>query len=81
MEQISLKKFNNEQKGILLKELGFSTDGTWIYDMEGNKVLDRYIDEPVQLSNCLIFPGSVIILDNNPLSIAEYLEEFGDVLG
>lgn len=26
----------------------------------------------------LILPGSLVILDDNPLSIAEYIEEHGD---
>ena len=46
-----------------------------VYDAEGNKVLDKYIEIPVKLDNMAIFPGSTIILDNNELSISLYLEE------
>ena len=44
-----------------------------------NKIIDKYIEEPVRLDNMIIFPGSTIILDDNPLSIISYLEEYGDV--
>jgi len=46
---------------------------------DGKRVLDKYTDEPIMLDRMIIVPGSVIILDNNPLSIALYFEEFGDV--
>lgn len=78
MEQISLKTLSQETKIAILEELGYDSDGTWVLTIKGEKVLDRYTNEPVKVSNCLILPGSTIIIDNNPLSIAAYLEEFGD---
>jgi len=38
-----------ECKIFLLKELGFSSDGTYVLDEKGEKVLDRFTDEPVRL--------------------------------
>jgi hypothetical protein len=38
-----------ECKIFLVKELGFSSDGTYVLDEKGEKVLDRYTDEPVRL--------------------------------
>jgi len=64
----------------LLKELGYDSDGTFVLDKKGNKLLDRYTDDPVHLDNMAILPGSTIILDDNPLSITSYLDEFGDVV-
>lgn len=80
MELFSLKEMPKEAKITLLKELGFDSDGIFVIEKYGKKVIDRYINEPVKLDNMLIFPGSTIILDNNPLSITSYLEEYGDVL-
>ena len=81
MELISLKDVSSESKILLLKELGYSSDGEFILDLDGNKILDRYLDEiPVRVKNMVILPGSEIILDDNELSISKYLEEFGDVL-
>ena len=38
----------NECKIFLLKELGFSSDGTYVLDEKGEKVLDRCTGEPVR---------------------------------
>jgi len=79
MESISLKEVSVKSKIALLKELGFNSDGEYVLDSGGNKVLDKWdIEIPVKVNNMAIFPGSTIILDNNELSLSLYLEEFGD---
>ena len=80
MELVSLKKVSTESKILLLKELGYDSDGEFVLDTNGNKVLDRYLDISIKIDSMVIFPGSEIILDDNELSISKYLEEFGDVL-
>ena len=67
-------------KIILLNELGYDSDGTFVLNKKGGKCVDRYTNEPIKISNMAIFPGSTIILDNNSLSISSFLEEFGDVI-
>ncbi len=67
-------------KILLLQELGFGSDGTFVLDKNGEQVLDKYTDEPVRIDNMAILPGSTLILDNNPLSISSFLEEYGDVI-
>ena len=80
MELVSFKGAPKEFKVRLLKELGFDLDERGVYVMQnGQKVLDKYIDKPIRLENMIIFPGSTIILDDNPLSIASYMEEYGEV--
>ena len=79
MELISLRKYPLDFKMALLEELGYESDGIYVLDKGGNVVMDRYTEEPVLVDNMVIFPGSTIILDNNPLSIASYIEEFGDI--
>jgi hypothetical protein len=76
VEIISLKEMPAEIKILLLKELGYNSDGKYVIDNSGNKHVDKYTEEPIEISNMAIFPGSTIILDNNPLSIASYLEEY-----
>ncbi len=78
MESISLKEVSVKSKIDLLKEIGFNSDGEYVLDSDGNKVIDKYIEIPVKVNNMAIFPGSTIILDNNELSLSLYLEEFGD---
>jgi len=79
VETISLQDLSLENKEFLLKELGFASDGIYVLDSEGEKVIDNYINEPVKIDNMLILPGSTIIIDNNPLSIVSYLQEHPDV--
>ena len=79
MELISLKEISSESKILLLKELGYGFDGRFVLNNSGDKVLDRYLEIPVEIENMAIFPGSTIILDNNELSISKFIEEFGDV--
>jgi len=80
MELISLKNVPQNSKILLLKELGYNSDGEFVLDSGGKKVVDKYIEIPVRIDNMVIFPGSTIILDDNELSISSYVEEFGDVL-
>ena len=81
MELISLKQLSRETKIEILKELGFGVDEEqYVVDNDGNRVVDKYINDEVALDNMLIFPGSTLILDDNPLTITLYLEEFGDEL-
>ncbi len=79
MEISSLKDVGVPSKIALLKELGYDSDGKYVYK-EGNKFLDKYTEEEIKVENIAILPGSTIIIDDNPLSIASYLEEHPDVI-
>lgn len=80
MELISLKKFTREQKIELLEQLGMAVDKREIVvTKEGEPVIDKYIGKPVRLDNMVIFPGSTIVLDDNALSIARYMDEYGEL--
>lgn len=80
MELLSLKNFSKESKIMLLGELGYKSDGIFVLDKNGKKFEDKYINEPIKIDNMVILPGSEIILDDNPLSIASYIAEYGDIL-
>ena len=79
MELVSLKNVSLHSKILLLQQLGYESDGEFIYDSEKKKVMDKYVDIPVNINNMVILPGSTIILDDNELSISSYIEEYGDV--
>jgi hypothetical protein len=79
MEIISLKNVSIKSKEALLKELGYKSDGVFVLQSDGKKQhLDKYTGDPVKVSNMAILPGSTIVIDDNPVSIASYLEEYGD---
>ena len=80
VQLISIKEMPKKIKIELIKKLGYDSDGTYVLDKNGKKLLDKYLGIPIKLNNMFIFPGSTIILDNNPISIASFLEEFGDVI-
>ncbi|MCH8914745.1 MAG: hypothetical protein IIA82_02695, partial [Thaumarchaeota archaeon] len=64
----SIKDLPRDVKIALLKELGYGSDNVFVLDPSTNeKVIDKYIDEPVRIDNMFLYPGSTIILDNNPL--------------
>ncbi|HNU35052.1 MAG TPA: hypothetical protein PKJ15_00495 [Methanomassiliicoccales archaeon] len=79
MEMLSLKNEPLEIKVAILEKMGYSSDGTFILDSKGNLVIDPYIDEAVRIDNMVILHGSEVILDSNPLSLAGYFEDHGEV--
>lgn len=82
MELVSLKNISLNSKLLLLKELGYDSDGEFVLESNGERLLDRYLKIPIKIENMMILPGSEIILDDNEFSLSSYVEEFGeDVLG
>lgn len=79
MEIVSVKDMPTEFKLLLLKELGLGVDEDGYITKDGEQVQDKYIEQPVRLDNMALFPGSTIVLDDNPLSIVSYIEEYGEV--
>ncbi|MBS3060712.1 MAG: hypothetical protein J4432_04360 [DPANN group archaeon] len=77
MELIAMKDLPTESKTMLLRELGYDSDGKFVVDPKTReRVRDRYTNDEVKLSNMAIFPGSTVLLDDNPISIASYLEDY-----
>ncbi|MFA7133722.1 MAG: hypothetical protein WC122_01960 [archaeon] len=76
MERFSLKDLSIQNRISLLRELGYDSDGKFVLDSQGKHVKDKYIGIDVMLENMLILPGSTLVLDNNPISISEYIEEY-----
>lgn len=81
MEILSLKDTPLDFRISLAKELGYEVDPDGVHLLKGGEpALDEYSNDPLRLDNLAVLPGSVVLLDNNPLSIAWYLEEHGDIL-
>jgi len=64
----------------IIRELGYSVEENRILDAAGAPVVDKYTRAPVRLDNLMIVWGSTLLLDNNPVSIASYFEEYGEQL-
>jgi len=82
-ELVSIGDMPKPLKIMMLNELGYHSDGTFVLTQKGEKCLDRYTNEPIKIDNMAIFPmfpKGAIILDNNPLSISSYLEDFPEVI-
>ncbi|MBU4202023.1 MAG: hypothetical protein L6243_07310 [Candidatus Altiarchaeales archaeon] len=80
-EYISLKTVSRKSKIEILKALGYGADDVFV--LKGDEPhLDAYTEEPIRIDNMLILPGRSppVIIDNNPLSLSSYLEDYGDVL-
>jgi regulator of RNase E activity RraA len=76
LELISLKEAPREFKVALLKGLGYGVDKEgFVVDSQAKRVIDQYSDKQVRVENMAIFPGSTIIMDDNLLSIASYIQE------
>ncbi len=78
MQVVSVKDMPSHLKLLLLKELGLSADANGYITKDGEQVQDKYLGQPVRVENMAIFPGSAVVLDDNPLSIALYIEEYGE---
>lgn len=78
-ELVSIMDMPKDVKIELLKELGYDSDGVIVLK-DGQPYFDKYIEEEIKIDNMLILPGSTIIIDNNPLSVSSFLEEYGDVI-
>ncbi len=80
VENISLLNLPREVKVELLRGLGYDSDGVFVLK-NGEKFLDIYSDEPVKINNMLILQGSTIIINDDPLSISSYLEDYPNAFG
>ncbi|MDG6937430.1 MAG: hypothetical protein JRM79_03310 [Nitrososphaerota archaeon] len=67
-------------KIALVKALGLGVDNTGsILDEQGKPIVDEYVKERVTLANMAILPGSRVILVDNEVSIAGYLNAHPDI--
>jgi hypothetical protein len=78
---LSLRDAPKEFKVALLKELGYGVDGSRILAPNGERYADPYSGVEVSVENMVILPGRSppIILDDSPLSLAYYMDEYGEI--
>lgn len=78
---ISLSEAPREFKVSLLTELGYKVHGDKVLSKEGKPYLDPYSGVEVSIKKMVILPGHSppVVLDDSPLSLAYYIEEYGDI--
>lgn len=74
MGEINLLQTNNENRVKVLKKLGYDLDDEG-YIIKGDtkkEVICKYGGERVHINTAAILPGSVIVINANPVTMAEY---------
>lgn len=75
LNAISLTNISVKSKIELLKGLGYGASGGFV-TKDNKRYSDPYTNKPVKISNMAILPGSAIVIDDNPFSLTEYLEDY-----
>ena len=81
MGQISLIQLNNNNRLLALQKLGYDVnDNGYVIDKNnGNKeVICKYSEEKVHISTAAILPGSVIVINATPETMAQYFLDQDD---
>ncbi len=78
-EVVSLSGIDTESKVSLLRHLGYDSDGVYVL-RGGERVKDHVTGEEITISHMAILPGSVLVVSDNPLSIADYLEDYSEAV-
>jgi len=60
----------------LLEMLGFGVDSDGFVTENGKRVVDKYVNIEVNVDRLAIAPNGTLILDDNPVSLAGYMEEY-----
>ncbi|MFH0927430.1 MAG: hypothetical protein V1822_02515 [Candidatus Micrarchaeota archaeon] len=77
MELVSIRDMPYDLRVLLLQELGYNADNKgYVIDNDGKRIVDKYVEREVTVKNMVIVPGSTLILDDNPISIASYVDEY-----
>lgn len=79
MELATWDDIPDEVQLSLLDQLGYSVEDDRILDENGEPATDPYTGDELRFSNLAILPGNSppVLLDNNPVSLACYMEDYG----
>jgi len=82
MEEIKLVQLGNDERVTVLKKLGFGLDCEgYVLDKKGKPIICRYSQKKVHINTAAILPGSVIVINANPITMAEYFLELASKNG
>src|SRR3972149_3760365 len=82
MEDKAKKKFefeelSDEEKKILLSAFGYLVDdeGNIIDSLDNSKIISQMTRKPLTIKDAALMPGSLKIIDSDPLTISRFLRE------
>lgn len=77
MSELKLVQLNNEDRIKALDKLGFelNSEGFVIKKSTKKEVMCKYSGEKVHINTAAILPGSLLIINATPLTMAEYFAE------
>ena len=78
MKFICMRKLSIGIKTKILNDLGYRTDGTYIFNSDNIKVVDPLYLTDIKFDHFCIFPdefGRLVILDDDPISILTFMED------
>jgi len=77
---IQLVQLDNEKRILALQKLGYNiNDEGFVYDEgDGKEVICKYSKEKVHINTAAILPGSVIIINATPETMAQYFLDIDD---
>ena len=76
MPNIELVELNISQRLKVLEKLGYSIDEQgYILDKDNRELICNYSEERVHIKTAAILPGSLLIINATPLTMAKYFIE------
>ena len=76
-EELNLFEMPTNSKRVLLQALDHYVDKQgYVMDELGKRVICRYTHEEVHIEKAAILKGSTIIINANPFTLSQYMEEF-----
>ncbi len=79
-EEIKMISVGNSDRLKLLKNIGYDVDDEgYVFNKKtGEQIKCRYGKDKVHIDTAGVLPGSIIMINTNPITLAEYFVEFSE---
>lgn len=76
MTELKLVQLNNGDRIKALNKLGYTLDEEgYVLNSKKKEVICKYSKERVHINTAAILPGSILVINATPLTMAEYFAE------
>ena len=77
MPELELIELEVDERTNVLEKLGYTIDEEgFVVDSEQKEVICKYTEEKVHIKTAAILPGSLLVINATPLSMARYFLEY-----